>query len=102
MTLLCIPYFVLYYTGLAPVKLGDHFRRSCLSSSSLVSRHGQQLRDEPWKARASESKESVQALAVGVTIPWSGSGGADTSQAYCPCLEGSSLGSEKPNLSRYL
>jgi len=53
----------------------------------LVSRH-RQLRDEPWKARASESKESVQALAVGITTPWSGSGGAYKSQTYCPRLEG--------------
>jgi len=58
-----------------------------LIRSSLVSRHGQ-LRDEPWKARAPESKESVQALAVGITNPWSGSGGAYKSPTYCPRLEG--------------
>src|SRR5215831_6584085 len=34
--------------------------------SSLVSRH-RQIRGEPWKARASESKGSVQARAAGIT-----------------------------------
>ena len=58
-----------------------------LIGSSLVSRHRRQ-RDEPWKARAPESKESVQALAVEIITPWSGSGGAYKSQTHCPCLEG--------------
>jgi hypothetical protein len=58
-----------------------------VNKSSFVSRDRQQ-RDEPWKARAPESKESVQALAVGITTPWSGSGGAYKSQTYCPRLEG--------------
>src|SRR5215831_15301190 len=34
--------------------------------SSLVNRH-RQIRGEPWKARASESKGSVQARAAGIT-----------------------------------
>src|SRR5262245_32757141 len=37
-----------------------------LLRSSLVSRH-RQIRGEPWKARASESKGSVQARAAGIT-----------------------------------
>src|SRR5215468_5482027 len=69
--------------------------------SSLVSRY-RQLRDEPWKARAPESEERVQALAVGITTPWSGSGGAYKSQTYCPRLEGLVPWFWKPKLSTYL
>ena len=57
-----------------------------VNKSSFVSRDRQQ-RDEPWKARAPESKESGQALAVGIITFWSGSGGADTPLTYCPRLE---------------
>jgi hypothetical protein len=46
-----------------------------------------QARDEPWKARASEHKESVQAQTNGMTAPgdWEV---ADKAKAHCPRLEG--------------
>jgi hypothetical protein len=47
-----------------------------------------QLGDEPWKAQASEPKESVQARAVGTTAPGADRVGPTRYQAHCPRLEG--------------
>jgi len=51
------------------------------------------------KRGAPESEESVEALAVGITNPWSGSGGAYKSQTYCPRSEGLVPWFWKPKLS---
>jgi hypothetical protein len=64
-----------------------------LLGSSLVSRH-RQLRDEPWKARASDSKEKVQALAVGITTLGADRAGPILHRPVGRAWKGSSLGSE--------
>jgi hypothetical protein len=72
-----------------------------LIRSSLVGRRIQ-LRDEPWKARASEPKGSVQAPGRWNNRPWSGSGGADKSQTFCSRLQGLVPWFREPMLSSYL
>jgi hypothetical protein len=67
----------------------------------LVSRH-RQLRDEPWKARPSEPKGSVQAPGRWNNRPWSGSGGADKAQTFCSRLQGLVPWFREPMLSSYL
>ena len=59
----------------------------------MVSRQGQ-LRDEPWKARAPESKESVQALAVEITTLGADRAGPTSHKPIARAWKGSSLGSE--------
>ena len=58
---------------------------SKLLGSSLVV----DIRDESWKARASESKSigSVQARTVGITAPGVDRAVADKAQTHCPRLE---------------
>src|SRR5215831_18933676 len=63
-----------------------------LLRSSLVSRY-RQLRDEPWKARAPESEERVQALAVGITTLGADRVGPTSHRPIARAWKGSSLGS---------
>ena len=46
-----------------------------------------ELRDESWRARASESIGSVQARTVGITAPGVDRVVADKAQTHCPRLE---------------
>src|SRR5215510_4170329 len=61
-----------------------------LLRSSSVSRH-RQVRDEPWKARASEFKGSVQARAVGITTSGADQVGSTRHRPVARAWKGSSL-----------
>src|SRR5215510_679249 len=61
-----------------------------LLRSPLVSRH-RQIRNEPWKARASESKGTVQARTVGITTSGADRMGPTRHRPVATAWKGSSL-----------